>query len=240
MRNPKPKIQNPKSFLITAGPTVEDIDPVRFISNRASGRLGVEIVRAALRRGHRVVFIHGPLSENVRRTIPSSRRLTEVPVRSAEDMHRAVMRHAPAAGVVIMNAAVADYTPVRTAPAKIKKSRRELTLRLRPTVDILKKLGESRTHRDDLLPPKTSMRLSWIRPRPWVPRRPRSRSFRAAAPQCASGRRRRPVSRASSWDCANGAAVVSPRVPAGAARVRRQASLGSRIALVASPDMRWG
>jgi len=139
------------TFLITAGPTVEDIDPVRFISNRATGRLGVEIARAAVRRGYRVILIHGPLPETVQRAIPASRRLAAVPVRSAADMHRAVMKHVAAANIVVMNAAVADYTPARTARVKIRKSSRGLTLRLRPTVDILRQLGELKQRRASLV-----------------------------------------------------------------------------------------
>lgn len=129
------------TFLITAGPTVEDIDPVRFISNRATGRLGVAMADAALRAGHHVQFIHGPLSDSVLRNIPRSRRLRAVAVRSAGQMHRAVMQSVRRADVVIMNAAVADYTPVRVSEAKLKKSGRVLVLRLKPTVDILRELG---------------------------------------------------------------------------------------------------
>ena len=140
------------TFLVTAGPTIEDIDPVRFVSNRATGKLGVEMARCALRQGYRVILIHGLLPDEVRRTIPSARGLTSVPVRSAADMHKAVMRHAGTAHVVIMNAAVADYTPARRAGAKLKKSKRELVLRLKATVDILAALGElKRRRRKDLV-----------------------------------------------------------------------------------------
>jgi phosphopantothenoylcysteine decarboxylase / phosphopantothenate---cysteine ligase len=132
------------TFLITAGPTIEDIDPVRFISNRATGRLGVAMADAVLRAGHRAEFIHGPLSDSVLRSVPRSRRLRTVAVRSAGQMHRAVMQSASRVDVIIMNAAVADYTPVRVAGSKLKKSGRTLILRLKPTVDILRKLGRRR------------------------------------------------------------------------------------------------
>jgi len=153
MANPKSKIPNPQlTFLVSAGPTIEDLDPVRFISNRATGKLGVAIARTALRRGHQVILIHGPLPDAVRSTIPSARGCTSVPVRSAADMHRAVMRHVASANVVIMNAAVADYTPARKAGTKLKKSKRALVLRLKATVDILAALGElKRRRRKDLV-----------------------------------------------------------------------------------------
>jgi len=135
------------TFLVTAGPTIEDLDPVRFISNRATGRLGVEVARVALRKGHRVTLIHGPLPDDVRRAIPAAKGLTSVPVRSAADMHIAVMKHVGPANVVIMNAAVADYTPARKADTKLKKSERALVLCLKATVDILAKLGELKRRR---------------------------------------------------------------------------------------------
>ena len=138
-------------FLITAGPTIEDLDPVRFISNRATGKLGLALARAALDAGGQVIFIHGPLPEKVRQAIPVSSRLVRVPVRSAADMRQAVMRRVPAANVVIMNAAVADYTPARPAAVKLKKSGRALLLRLKPTVDILAQLGELKRRRHNLV-----------------------------------------------------------------------------------------
>lgn len=136
---------------MTAGPTIEDIDPVRFISNRATGKLGVEIARAALRRGYRVILIHGPLADDVRRSIPVSARLTAAPVRAADEMHKAVLKHVAAADTVFMSAAVADYAPARKATAKLKKSSRALTLRLKPTVDILARLGALKRRRQELV-----------------------------------------------------------------------------------------
>jgi phosphopantothenoylcysteine decarboxylase/phosphopantothenate--cysteine ligase len=141
----------PATLLVTAGPTIEDIDPVRFISNRSSGRLGVEIARAALAERLRVILVHGPVPESVQRMIPRSPKLTVVPVRSAADMQRAVMSHVARAGAVVMNAAVADYTPERTAVLKLKKSRRALVLKLKPTVDILRALGRLKAVRPERL-----------------------------------------------------------------------------------------
>jgi len=134
----------PLTFLITAGPTIEDIDPVRFISNRATGKLGAALARAAHHEGHQVILIHGPVHESVLEPLRNLKRTTLVAVRSASQMHRAVMQHFKQADVVIMNAAVADFTPANASPIKLKKASSALTLRLKPTVDILKALGEAK------------------------------------------------------------------------------------------------
>jgi phosphopantothenoylcysteine decarboxylase/phosphopantothenate--cysteine ligase len=130
------------TFLVTAGPTVEDIDPVRFISNRATGKLGAAVVAEILRRGERAVFVHGPIHESVLERLPRSRALKLRPVRSAADMCRATLAESRSADVIIMSAAVADYTPVTTSATKLKKARQGMTLRLKPTVDILRELGK--------------------------------------------------------------------------------------------------
>ena len=134
-------------FLITAGPTVEDIDPVRFISNRATGKLGVEMTKAALAAGQGVVFIHGPVPEEVLKALPSSPRLKLVPVRSAAQMRRAVRQYVGKADVAVMNAAVADFTPLAAKRTKIKKTGAALVLRLKPTADILRELGRIKKNR---------------------------------------------------------------------------------------------
>jgi phosphopantothenoylcysteine decarboxylase/phosphopantothenate--cysteine ligase len=136
-------MSKPRTILITAGPTVEDIDPVRFISNRASGRLGVEIARAALRRKHKVILVHGPVPVEVLRIVGDARRGTfeRKSVRSAAEMRRAVRTALPGLDAVVMNAAVADYTPSKVSKAKLKKDRAGLLLRLKPTADILAELG---------------------------------------------------------------------------------------------------
>jgi phosphopantothenoylcysteine decarboxylase / phosphopantothenate---cysteine ligase len=133
--------------LITAGPTIEDIDPVRFISNGATGMLGVLLAQAALRSGHGVVLIHGPISEKVRGLIPAAagEKLRVVEVRSADQMHKAVMKAAPAVDALVMTAGVADFTPVSVAGTKLKKAQSGLTLHLRPTVDIAKKIGQRKS-----------------------------------------------------------------------------------------------
>lgn len=130
-----------KHILITAGPTCEDIDPVRFLTNRSSGRMGVALAAAAALRGADVDFIHGPLHVPV----PRIQGLKVVPVRSARDMHRAVMRRIRRLDIAIMAAAVADFTPARRSSRKIKKAAGGLTqIELVPTVDILGAVGRMR------------------------------------------------------------------------------------------------
>ena len=124
--------------LVTAGPTFEDIDPVRFVGNRSSGRMGFAIAAEANRRGADVTLIAGPTSVDP----PAVDHVTRV--RSAADMHRAVMQDAASADVVIMAAAVADYAPGAAADHKISKSDAPMTLTLRRTPDILAELGERR------------------------------------------------------------------------------------------------
>ncbi len=126
------------NILITAGPTIEDIDAVRFLSNRASGTLGFAIARAAEKARHAVTLIHGPVALDVWKSAPKN--ATVVAVRSACQMLDAVFAHVANADVVIMNAAVADFTVAKMSSTKLKKSD-GLELKLKPTVDILKKLG---------------------------------------------------------------------------------------------------
>lgn len=123
-----------KRVVVTAGPTRERIDPVRFISNHSTGTMGFELARAAARRGADVVLIAGPVSletpEGVRR----------IDVESTADMHAAVTQHKDA-DIVIMAAAVADFTPIDVSESKIKKDTASGELRLAPTTDILADLG---------------------------------------------------------------------------------------------------
>lgn len=135
------------SLLVTAGPTVEDLDPVRFISNRASGKLGFEIAKAALKLGHRVTLVHGPVSEHLIENLPRALGLTRVPVRSCAQMSKAVHANLVRTDAVIMSAAVADFTPVKTSATKLKKAQSGLTIRLKPTEDILKGLGRVKAAR---------------------------------------------------------------------------------------------
>jgi phosphopantothenoylcysteine decarboxylase / phosphopantothenate---cysteine ligase len=132
-----------RRVLVTAGPTYEDIDPVRYVGNRSSGRMGFEIAAEAKRRGAAVTLVAGPT-----RVAPP---LVDeiVKVRSAAEMHAAVMRAATDADVVVMAAAVADYTPAHRAGEKIAKSDGPMTLTLERTTDILAKLGEMRSRMGD-------------------------------------------------------------------------------------------
>jgi phosphopantothenoylcysteine decarboxylase/phosphopantothenate--cysteine ligase len=125
-----------RKVLVTAGPTRESIDPVRYITNRSSGKMGFALAAAAERRGANVVLVSGPVALA---TPPGVRR---VDVTTAEDMYRAVFEHVDA-DVVVMAAAVADYT-AEAATSKIKKSGDELVLKFHRTRDILAELGASR------------------------------------------------------------------------------------------------
>ncbi|MBA2301870.1 MAG: bifunctional phosphopantothenoylcysteine decarboxylase/phosphopantothenate--cysteine ligase CoaBC [Acidobacteria bacterium] len=124
--------------LVTAGPTFEDIDDVRYIGNRSSGKMGYALAAEAARRGARVLLVSGPSS------LPVPPGVDVVRVRSADEMHTAVMGQAGVADVVIMAAAVADYTPRRRAGGKIEKSDAPLSLDLVRTRDILAELGATR------------------------------------------------------------------------------------------------
>lgn len=122
-------------ILITAGPTRERIDPVRFISNHSSGKMGYALAGAALARGHEVVLVSGPVNIDP----PKGADVTHV--ESADEMLAAVMAKFPSCGMAIMAAAVADYRPKSASPLKIKKTADSLTLELERTQDILAKLG---------------------------------------------------------------------------------------------------
>ena len=117
--------------LVTAGPTREDIDPVRFLSNRSSGKMGYAVARAAARRGAKVVLVTGPTA------LETPGGVERVDVRSAEDMLRAVEARFPECTLAIFAAAVADYRAVEPSDSKIKRTEDELTLRLEPNPDIL-------------------------------------------------------------------------------------------------------
>jgi phosphopantothenoylcysteine decarboxylase/phosphopantothenate--cysteine ligase len=139
-----------RTLLVTAGPTIEDIDPVRFISNGATGRLGIEIVKAALKAGWRVILILGPVHREIIESVPRDRRVTTTFVRSAAQMHAAVMKQIKHVDAVIMNAGVADFAPVAVFSDKQKKADGGLILRLKSTPDILKELGVLKASRPEL------------------------------------------------------------------------------------------
>lgn len=118
-------------FLITAGPTREPLDPVRYLTNRSSGRMGYALAEAARDTGHEVTLISGPVF------LPAPTGMTLVKVETAREMFEAVLKHLASADVAIFAAAVADYRPVVKAEQKIKKSADTLTLELERTEDIL-------------------------------------------------------------------------------------------------------
>jgi phosphopantothenoylcysteine decarboxylase / phosphopantothenate---cysteine ligase len=126
-----------RRVVVTAGPTHEPIDPVRFLGNRSSGRMGFALAAEAARRGAEVTLIAGPVSLPTPATPASTGKLTRIDVETAAEMAAAVGREAPAADLVIMAAAVADFRPRRKAPAKIKKEEGVPGLDLEPTSDIL-------------------------------------------------------------------------------------------------------
>ena len=134
-----------ESILVTAGPTLEPIDPVRFIGNRSSGKMGYAIAEAAIRRGARVTLVSGPTAINP----PAVAEF--VPVETTQQMRDAVVVRFPDASVVIKAAAVADYRPRQTASRKIKRAGNALTLELEPTADILAELGAHRFEKQILI-----------------------------------------------------------------------------------------
>ncbi len=126
-------------FLITAGPTREPIDPVRYVSNRSSGKMGYAIAEAALAEGHEVTLISGPVS------LEAPRDASLISVSTSHEMFEAVHQHADNCDICVLCAAVADYKPAKVSPTKIKKRDERFLLELVPTRDILDSLG----HRAD-------------------------------------------------------------------------------------------
>ena len=130
-----------KKILITAGPTYEAIDPVRFIGNHSSGKMGFEIAKASANLGAEVILISGPTHENVSHNL-----IHYIPVVSAEEMYNAAHTYFESVNVAILSAAVADFKPKEVATQKIKKITDSLTLELEKTKDILASLGVIKTH----------------------------------------------------------------------------------------------
>jgi phosphopantothenoylcysteine decarboxylase/phosphopantothenate--cysteine ligase len=132
-----------KRVVVTAGPTVEDIDPVRFLTNRSSGKMGFAIAASAGRLGAEVTLIAGPV------TLPTPPRVARIDVRSALDMQAALARAlgegTSAADALVMSAAVSDYRPRVSSPHKLKRAARDLALELVPNPDLLSEIGHART-----------------------------------------------------------------------------------------------
>jgi phosphopantothenoylcysteine decarboxylase / phosphopantothenate---cysteine ligase len=125
-------------FVVTAGPTREPIDPVRYLSNRSSGKMGYAIAEAAIAIGHEVVLISGPVDVDLPRGVKL------VAVSTSDEMFDAVHGHMAGCDVLVMCAAVADYKPAKITPRKIKKQNAPLALDLVPTRDILASLPQDR------------------------------------------------------------------------------------------------
>jgi phosphopantothenoylcysteine decarboxylase/phosphopantothenate--cysteine ligase len=127
-----------ETVLITAGPTQEPLDPVRYISNRSSGKMGYALAEAAVARGARVILVSGPVH------LAPPHGVDVVPVRTAAEMRDRVMEHLPAAGIVIKAAAVADFHLSKVPDQKVKKTAARISLELDPTPDILAELGRKK------------------------------------------------------------------------------------------------
>ncbi len=134
-----------KKILISAGPTYEALDPVRFIGNHSTGKMGIAIANECAARGADVTLVLGPSTEQVPESIKTTR------VKSAAQMYEACVRDFGASDIAIMCAAVADYTPVNVATEKIKKNDSVFTIELKRTEDILKKLGTLKTTKQILI-----------------------------------------------------------------------------------------
>lgn len=130
-----------KKILITAGPTYENIDPVRFIGNHSSGKMGFDLAKEAAKRGAEVILISGPSSQQV-----NDNSIRVFRVSSAQEMYDEVFKHYDKTDIAIMSAAVADYTPKVKATEKIKKNDNELVIELVKNKDILRTMGEKKTH----------------------------------------------------------------------------------------------
>jgi phosphopantothenoylcysteine decarboxylase / phosphopantothenate---cysteine ligase len=130
-----------ESILVTAGPTREDIDPVRFLSNRSSGKMGYAVAGAAAQRGAKVVLVSGPTS------LETPEGVERLDVQSAEDMLHAVQVRFSGCSVAIFAAAVADYRPAEPSFIKMKRSKEPLTIRLEPNPDILASVAQEKGER---------------------------------------------------------------------------------------------
>ena len=130
-----------ETILVSAGPTCEDLDPVRFISNRSSGKMGYAVAEAAAKRGARVILVSGPAN------LETPAGVDRVDVRTAEEMRQAVVGQFAAASVAILAAAVADYRPVQARAEKIKKGSAPIAISLEPTTDILTEVARGKGNR---------------------------------------------------------------------------------------------
>lgn len=137
--NPRQKDLEGKKVLITAGPTMESLDPVRFLTNRSSGKMGYAIAKAAVARGAKVTLVSGKTSQ-----IPPLGLDKFIPIESAVDMYNAVMENLESSDIIIKSAAVADYRPKNVSDKKIKKTDGDLVIELERNPDILMEVGKKK------------------------------------------------------------------------------------------------
>jgi len=130
-----------ETVLVSAGPTCEDLDPVRFLTNRSSGKMGYAVAEAAAKRGAKVILVSGPVN------LESSAGIERIDVRTAEEMRRAVVEQFADASIAVLAAAVADYRPAQPHFEKIKKGSAPLTISLEPTPDILAEVAKNKGSR---------------------------------------------------------------------------------------------
>jgi len=130
-----------ETVLVTAGPTQENVDPVRYLTNRSSGKMGYAVAEAAARRGAHVILVSGPTSLDV----PSG--VERIDVQSAQDMHRVVLEKVAGCSIAIFAAAVADYRPAEPSGQKIKRNNESTTIALEPTPDILASVARNKGQR---------------------------------------------------------------------------------------------
>ena len=135
-----------KKVLVTAGPTYENIDPVRFIGNHSSGKMGFAIADEFARNGADVTLITGPTD-----LVTNNKNITRIDVTSADEMYQHTLKCFTKSTIAVMSAAVADYTPEKVSISKIKKSGDELHLKLKKTKDILAELGQQKTKKQILV-----------------------------------------------------------------------------------------
>ena len=143
--NTKQRLKNKKA-LVTAGPTYENLDPVRYIGNYSSGKMGIAIAETLANEGCEVVLVLGPTSLTTMHA-----NIKTIHVRSAEEMLNACTTHFAETDIAVMSAAVADYTPMTVVTSKIKKKDEEFTIQLKKTTDILKQLGSIKSKNQILI-----------------------------------------------------------------------------------------
>jgi phosphopantothenoylcysteine decarboxylase/phosphopantothenate--cysteine ligase len=130
-----------ESILITAGPTCEDLDPVRYLTNRSSGKMGYAVAEAAAQRGAKVTLVSGPTA------LETPQGVVRIDVRTAAEMHAAVAARFPQCSIAILAAAVADYRPAVSSGKKLKRGKEAITVELQPTADILASVAKEKEHR---------------------------------------------------------------------------------------------